>query len=160
MISSDQAISSAQSYRGTDWYIPPEVYQDESSNIDFVKCDIWALALIVWEALSRGSRYTDDHKVASLLEAWRSSPPKGNKIKEDGLRPERNTKVDDEFLMISEHLCQLAVDFVEAKFGPGRSIHPMSLSLVKQIFRMSLQKDPMKRCGDVSKLPFTYSKHR
>ena len=36
----------------------------------------------------------------------------------------------------------------------------MSLTLVKQIFRMSLQKDSMKRCGDVSKLPFTYSKHR
>ena len=117
MTSSDQVFGLAQSYRGTDWYIPPEVYQDEPSNIDFAKCDIWALALIVWETLSGGSRYTEDHKVAFLLEAWRSSPLKGNKTKEDGLRPERNTKVDDEVLMISEHLCQLAVDFVEANFG-------------------------------------------
>ena len=81
-------------------------------------------------------------------------------MKEDEVHRERNTRPDDEFLMISEHLCQLAVDFVEAKFERLRNVNPMSVTLVKQILRMSLQKDPMKRCGDVSKLPFTYSKHR
>ena len=153
MTSLDQAFGSAQSYRGTVGYIPPEVYQDEPSNIDFAKCDIWALALVVWETLSGGSRYTEDRKVASLRKTLRSSHAKENALKEDELYRERTSRPDYEFLMISEHLCQLAVDFVEVE--RRWSIDPMSLNLVKQIFRMSLQKDPIKRCGDVSKLPFT-----
>ena len=156
----DQAYGAAQSYRGTVGYIPPEVYQDEPSNIDFIKCDIWALALTVWEILSEGLRYTENRMVASLLTSWRSSHAKGDQMKKDEGHRERNTRPDDEFLIVSEHLCQLAMDFVEAEFEGRRSIDPMSLTLVKQILRMSLQKDPVKRCGDVSKLPFTYSKHR
>ena len=149
-----------QSYRGTVGYIPPEVYQDEPSNIDFKKCDIWALALTVWETLSGGLRYTEDWKVASLLRTWRSSHAKGNQTKEDEVQREHITRPDDEFLMISEHLCQLALDLVDAELRQWRSLNSMSLTPVKRIFRMSLQKDPRKRCGDVSKLPFSYSKHR
>ena len=158
MISLDQGFGSPQSYRGTVGYIPPEVYQAEPSNIDFVKCDIWALALVVWETLSDGSRYMEDRKLASLINTLRSSHPNRNQLKKDELHRERTSGPDYESLMISEHLCQFAVDFVEAELGPR--IHPLSLVLIKQIFRMSLQKDPIKRCGDVSKLPFTYSKHR
>ena len=158
MTSLDQTFGSAQSYRGTVGYIPPELYQAEPSKIDLAKCDIWALALVAWETLSGGWRYTEDRKVASLIKTLRSSQPNGKQLKEDELHRERMSGPEYESLMISGHLCQFAVDSVEGNLGLW--IHPMSLILVKQIFRMSLQKDPRKRCGDVSKLPFTYSKHR
>ena len=152
----EQALGSAQSYRGTVGYTPPEVYQEEG--IDFAKCDIWALGLVVWITLSGGSRYVEHPKVDCLLKALRSSHAKADVWKEDIYRREPIPGPGYELFMISGHLCQLAVDFAEVEFGS--SINSLSLTLVKHTFRISLQKDPMKRCGDVSTMPFFYSKHR
>ena len=93
-----------------------------------------------------------------MLNTLRSSHASEDALKEDTIHRERTSRPDYEFLMISEHLCQLSMEFADEHWE--WRIDPMSVTLVKQILRMSLQKDPTKRCGDVSKLPFTYSKHR
>ena len=148
------------SYKGTVGYIPPEVYQNKPTAIDFRKCDIWALALAVWEILAGGTRYIEDPKVKSLLgrETTRASLTNQEQSNEDDTGRGHGSRPGNDFSLISEHLCQLAVDFAEVEIK--QKISPMSQALVKQIFRLSLQVDPIKRCGDVSKLPFTYSKHR
>lgn len=149
-----------QSYKGTVGYIPPEIYQIKPSATDFRKCDIWALALAVWEILAGGTRYIEDPKVTSLLgrEIPKASLTNQDQSDDDDTGREHGSRLGYGFSLISEHLCQLAVDFVEVEIK--HEISPMSQALVKQIFRLSLQVDPIKRCGDVSKLPFTYSKHR
>ena len=149
-----------QSYKGTVGYIAPEVYQNKPTAIDFRKCDIWALALAVWEILASGMRYIEDPKVKSLLgrETARATLTDQEQSNKDDAGREHGSKPGYGFSLISEHLCQLAVDFADAEIK--QKISPMSQALVKQIFRLSLQADPIKRCGDVSKLPFTYSKHR
>lgn len=138
----------------------PELYQANSAAINFPKCDIWTLALLVWEVLAGGSRYTENYKVKSLLDQQSSKLPKTKEVwsNEDDTGRHPASRPGHGFFSISEHLCQMAVDFADVEVS--RRISPESQALVKQIFRMSLQKDPIKRCGDVSKLPFTYSKHR
>ncbi len=160
MSSPEQAQGSAQSYRGTIGYIPPELYQDEPVELDFPKCDIWALALLLWETLAGGSRYFEDRKVDSLLQqetskSFQTIEPRSG---DDEGGKGTTFRPGYDFFLISEHLCYLAVDFAGVELR--QKISPLSRDLVKQIFRMSLQKDPINRCGDVSKLPFTSSKHR
>ena len=160
MNSSGQAFGSAQSYRGTIGYMPPELYQNDNLEVSFPKCDIWALALLLWETLAGGSRYTENCEVESLL---RQQTSQSSRTMESGSKEDESgqgvvQRPGFGFFLISEQLCQLAVDFVEEELR--HKISPMSRALVKQIFRLSLQKDPIKRCGDVSRLPFTSSKHR
>ena len=158
MSSSAQDHGSAQSYRGTVGYISPEMYQARPAEINFRKCDIWALGLAVWEVLADGFRYTEYHQVESLLHQEKSisTPAKLSRSKEDFTGYSPTSRPGYEFFLISKHLCQLAVDRAELI----RGVSAMSRALVKQIFRMSLQQDPTERCGDVSRLPFTYSKNR
>ena len=149
-----------QSYKGTVGYIPPEIYQNKPTAVDYGKCDIWTLALAVWEILAGGRRYIENFEVISLLgrETARASLTNQEQSRENETGREHGSRPGHEFCLISEHLCQLAVDFAEAEMK--QKISRMSQDLVKQIFRMCLQVDPIKRCGDVSKLPFAYSKHR
>lgn len=130
--------------------------------LSFPKCDIWALALLLWETLAGGSRYTENSKVDSLLrqQASKVSEIKENKPKDHDSSQKTAFRPGYDFFLISENLCQLGIDFAEEELKRNGEISPMSCTLVKQIFRLSLQKDPSKRCGDVSRLPFTYSKHR
>ena len=160
MNSSGQEFGSAQRYRGTIGYMPPELYQNDNLEINFPKCDIWALALLLWETLAGGSRYTENCEVESLLRQQSSqlSRTKESESMEDESGQEIVPRPGYGFFMISDQLCQLAVDFAEKELRG--EISPMSRALVKQIFRLSLEKDPSKRCGDVSRLPFTSSKHR
>ena len=140
--------------------MPAELYETYNLEVRFPKCEIWALALLLWVTLACGSRYTENCKVESLLrqQTSSSSRTKESEPKEDGTGQEIVARPGYGFFLISEHLCQLAVDFAEDKLR--HAISPMSRALVKQIFRLSLQKDPIKRCGNVSRLPFTSSKHR
>lgn len=160
MIYPGQVSGSAKQYMGTIGYIPPEIYQVEPTESNFQKYDIWALGLAVWETLAGGSRYTEDRRVKSLLrqETSRVSGINKGESKEDDTGRESASRPGFEFSLISEHLCQLAVDCAEAELR--RKVSHMSQALVKRVFLMSLQRDPTKRCGDVSKLPFTYSKYR
>ncbi len=54
---------------------------------DFLKDNIWALALLLWESLAGGSRCFEDCKVDSLLqqETPRSFESKTTKSKQDAL---------------------------------------------------------------------------
>ena len=159
-ISSEQAHGLTQSYKGTVGYIPPEIYQNKPTAVDYGKCDIWTLALAVWEILADGRRYTENHEVIFLLdrETARASLTNQEQSREDENGREHSPRPGHEFCLISEHLCQLAVDSAEAEMK--QNINRMSQDLVKSIFRLCLQVDPVKRCGDVSKLPFAYSDHR
>ena len=160
MSSSEQAQGSVKLYRGTIGYIPPELYRDEPVELDFPKCDVWALALVLWETLAGGSQYFEDGKVDSLLqrETSKSFQRINPRSRDDESGKGTTFRPGYDFFLISEHLCHLAVDFAESELR--QKISPLSRALVEQIFRMALQKDPTKRCGDVSKHPFTSSKHR
>ena len=57
---------------------------------------------------------------------------------------------------ISESLSAIAMKVVDMK-ATGYDISLMSKILLKQIFHLSLQVDTIRRCGDISRLPFTYS---
>ena len=159
-VSPEQSHDSIQSYRGTTGYLAPEIYRDQCLTIDFLKCDIWALALLVWETLAGGSRYMDNPKIHALLI---DNSTKSSQYLRTGTK---NTKVEQrspiqpgyEFAMISAHLRPIAVDFVEEQLKRSLSgMSQLSQDMVKYIFRSSLQDDPARRCSSISKLPFTYS---
>lgn len=159
LISSEQSHGSIQSYKGTTGYIAPEIYNDQSLTIDFLRCDIWALALLVWETLAGGSRYTDDPKIHALIidNSPKSSQYPGKVAGDAKVEQGSPNQPGCEFAMISAHLCPIAVDFVDEQLkwelsGMSRE----SQDMVKRIFRSSLQVDPAKRCSSISKLPFTY----
>ena len=160
LISSQQAHGSIQSYKGTTGYIAPEIYNDQSLTIDFLRCDIWALALLVWETLAGGSRYTDDPKIHALII---DNSPKSSqypvKVAEDAkVKQGSPNQPGCKFAMISAHLCPIAMDFVDEQLKWELSgMSQLSRDMVKRIFRSSLQVDPAKRCSSISKLPFTYS---
>ncbi len=160
LISSEQSHGSIQSYRGTPGYLAPEIYTDRSLTIDFLRCDIWALALLVWETLAGGSRYMDNPKIHALVidTSSKSSPHLGTVADDAQVEQGSPIQLGYEFAMISAHLCPIAVDFVDEQLKWSLSgMSKLSREMVKRIFRSSLQVDPAKRCSSISKLPFTYS---
>ena len=163
MLSLQQTRGSAQSYCGTRGYIAPELFQDSQESIDFVKCDVWALALLVLETLIGGLRYFDSPDIMFLIQerapSWSNSLSEERKNNE--LESESSQRPGYDIFTISDSLFQMASSIIDLEFQSNRIlIHPMSQTMVKQIFRKSLQVDPSKRCGDVSRLPFTYSLHK
>lgn len=159
LVSSEQSHGSIQSYRGTTGYIAPEIYSDQSLTIDFLRCDIWALALLVWETLAGGSRYMDDPKVQALIidNSLKPSHSPGRVAKDAKAEQGLPNQPGYEFAMISAHLSPIAVDFVQRQLKLELSgMSQLSRDMVKWIFRSSLQVDPAKRCSSISKLPFTY----
>ena len=160
LLSSEQSHGSSQFYRGTTGYIAPEIYSDRSLTIDFMKCDIWALALLVWETLAGGSRYMDIPKIHALIvdHSLKSSQYPGRVA--EGAKAGQGSPIQPgyEFAMISAQLCRTAVDFVDEQLQWKESgMSQLSGDMVKRIFRSSLEVDPAKRCSSISKLPFTYS---
>lgn len=159
MFSPEQANGSVQSYRGTTGYLAPELYQSNPTNIDFRKCDIWALALLFWETLLGGSRYSENSKIQELKEQIDSNSQSTGTTNEEQKGEDGTSNNGQSYanFLISEQLAPIAISFVDTALRCQLS--DLERGFVKGILRTSLQVDPERRCGDVSKLPFVYSKH-
>ena len=131
-------------------------------SFDFIKCDIWALALLTWETLVGGSRYFDDPEIQALIEKKKIESSQTGLMDrvESGAERESSVRPGRDIFMIAGQLCQMAMHRVQLELSKTSDVNRMSKAMVTAIFRLSLQVDQTKRCGDVSRLPFTYINHK
>ena len=156
MLSSEQVHGSKQTYWGTRGYVAPELFENKESPIDFIKCDIWALALLLWETLAGGSRYFNDSNVLSLITSKQQANTESSiSARSDDTEQASASRPGHDVYSISDSLSAVASTVVDKK-AEGSGISLMSKNMLKQIFHLSLQVNTLKRCGDISRLPFTY----
>ena len=160
MLTTQQAHGSKQTYWGTRGYVAPEILENPEAPIDLIKCDIWALALLLWETLASGSRYFDNPDVISLIaDQQRANSGTSMSARSSDIEQGSLTKSDHDIYSIRGSLSAIATEVVDVK-AEGSGISLMSRNMLKQIFHLSLQVDTTRRCGDISKLPFTYNVHK
>ena len=137
------------------------IEKDNTTN-DYIKCDIWALGLLVWETWLDGARYFDSPEVVGLIRESESGTSHTASVEATNTGSHHVSSLGNHnsLFFIRDALCHLAMETIDLKATINQSkIVPMSRSLLKQVLRLSLQVDPSKRCGNVSRLPFTYSLH-
>ncbi|KAL9052423.1 MAG: hypothetical protein Q9162_005392 [Coniocarpon cinnabarinum] len=67
LFTNSQAYGAKQLYQGTAGYLAPELHRPVRQELEFSKCDMWALGLLVWETLADGRRYIDLPETQELL---------------------------------------------------------------------------------------------
>ncbi|KAF5667503.1 serine threonine kinase [Fusarium denticulatum] len=66
----EQGDGTVQTYRGTLWYLAPELrYGSSLKSVEFLRCDVWALGLLCLEVIWDGARYYHLPSITSL-DTW------------------------------------------------------------------------------------------
>ena len=162
LLSSQQAHGASQTYCGTRGYLAPEMMEINNAASDFIKCDIWALGLLVWETWLDGVRYFDSPEAVGLVKEREMELSRSLSVEGENTDSHHVSSVGtrNDLFIIQDALCPLAMKSIDIQATNHQAgVVPMSRNLVKQVLRLSLQVDPSRRCGDVSRLPFTYSLH-
>ncbi|KAI8629844.1 hypothetical protein F5Y19DRAFT_61701 [Xylariaceae sp. FL1651] len=145
LFSDEQGDGVTQVYRGTIWYLAPELRHGRTlKTVEFLRCDVWALGLLCWEALWDGTQYFR-LPVVEAIKGWPKSV--GEIVKS---------------FDIQGQIADLCPAFAETA---AKSIDELSLlcefrsfqkQMIKGILRQTLQPDPAKRPYQLSTLPFIF----
>ena len=138
-------------------YNAPEISRDDEINwseIDFFKCDVWALGLLCWEAIQGGKHYYENTKLLQLLSQMEGSSISSSSHGSNSAGPHSSHLKVKSLLQnlttIQPFLGDLAREYTETslRLHLGR----YSIRLLRLLFCQTLQSNPLDRVGDVSRL--------
>lgn len=149
----DDDAKEVQTYGGTLAYNAPEISKCKTAgyeNLNFRKCDVWALGLLCWEALDNGASYYKSPRIQELI-AFSKTDSRSASVNSESTSKVTTESILENLVFVAAKLQDVTRQFLYS--DTVKDLYSFDRTKAQELFQATLEADPDKRVADIPMLP-------